>query len=53
MGAADLKEMNAGRKDPAGRGTTQAGMICGIISVALWGIFVIVQLLVVAATESL
>ena len=50
MGAADLKEMNAGRKDPAGRGTTQAGMICGIIGVALWGLLIILQLMTAAAT---
>ena len=53
MGAGDLKEMNAGRKDPAGRGTTQAGMICGMISVALWGVGIILQLLLVAVAESL
>jgi hypothetical protein len=35
MGSADLKEMDAGRMDPAGRGNTRAGKICGIISVIL------------------
>lgn len=35
MGSADLKEIDAGRMDPAGRGLTQAGQICGIISVVL------------------
>ncbi len=31
MGSSDLNEINAGRMDRAGYGTTQAGMICGII----------------------
>jgi len=35
MGSSDLREMDAGRMDPSGRGLTQAGKICGIISVAL------------------
>jgi hypothetical protein len=35
LGSADLREMREGRMDPAGRGLTQAGMICGIISVLL------------------
>jgi hypothetical protein len=35
MGNADLAEMDAGRMDPEGRGITQAGKICGIISVCL------------------
>lgn len=35
MGSADLKEMDAGRMDPSGRGLTQAGQICGIISAVL------------------
>ena len=35
MGAGDLKEMDAGTMDPSGRGTTQAGKICGIIGTIL------------------
>jgi hypothetical protein len=31
MGSSDLKEMDAGRMDPTGRGLTQAGKVCGII----------------------
>lgn len=31
MGKADLKQMDAGRMDPEGRGITQAGMIMGMI----------------------
>jgi phage FluMu protein Com len=34
MGRADMKEINAGRMDPEGRGLTQAGMIIGIIGTA-------------------
>jgi hypothetical protein len=35
MGNGDLKEMAAGRMDPAGEGMTKAGKICGIIGVAM------------------
>ena len=35
MGNSDLKEMDAGTKDPSGRGTTNAGKICGIIGTIL------------------
>ena len=35
MGSADLKEMDAGTMDPSGRGTTQAGKICGIVATVL------------------
>ena len=35
MGSNDLKEMAAGRMDPSGQGITQAGRICGIVSVVL------------------
>ena len=35
LGSGDLKEIDAGRMDPAGRGTTQAGKICGIIGTIL------------------
>jgi hypothetical protein len=35
MGSRDLKEIDAGTMDPAGRGTTQAGKICGIIGTIL------------------
>jgi len=47
MGSNDLKEMDAGRRDPAGYSLTKAGMICGIISVVLfvlwifWAVFVV------------
>ena len=49
MGKNDLREMDAGIMDPSGRGTTNAGRICGMISVilacvgfAIWLILVIV-----------
>jgi len=35
MGKNDLEEMEAGVMDPSGRGLTQAGKICGMISVIL------------------
>ena len=47
MGSNDLKEMDAGIRDPEGYSLTKAGMICGIISVVLaifsifWVIFVV------------
>jgi hypothetical protein len=36
MGSGDLKEMDAGAVDPAGRGLTQAGKILGMIHCILW-----------------
>ena len=35
MGNNDIREMDSGRMDPSGRGLTQAGKICGIVSVVL------------------
>lgn len=35
MGNGDLKEMDAGRMDPTGRGLTNTGKILGIVSVIL------------------
>jgi uncharacterized membrane protein YidH (DUF202 family) len=35
MGNNDIRQMNAGTMDSSGRGLTQAGKICGIISVIL------------------
>jgi len=42
MGANDLKEMEAGTMDPSGRGTTQAGKICGMIACILMIIGVVI-----------
>jgi hypothetical protein len=38
MGSGDLKQMQAGRMDPEGRGLTQAGKILGIVSVVFMAI---------------
>jgi hypothetical protein len=35
LGSSDLKAMDAGTMDPSGRGTTNAGKICGIIGTIL------------------
>jgi hypothetical protein len=48
MGSSDLREMNAGRMDPSGRGLTQAGQICGIISVAFAVLGVIIWIIMFA-----
>ncbi len=45
MANKDLKEMAAGTMDPTGRGTTQAGKICGIISVILGIVVFFISLL--------
>lgn len=46
----DLAQMNAGIMDPRGRGLTQAGKVCGIISViiCLAPILLLLCLLVIA-----
>ncbi len=48
MGSGDMKEIEVGTMDPAGRGTTQAGKICGMIATILMIIGVIVGILIVA-----
>src|SRR5690242_1236717 len=35
MGSSDLRDMDAGRMDPSGRGLTQAGKVCGMIGTFL------------------
>ncbi len=35
LSVTELKEMERGIMDPAGKGSTKAGMICGIVSCAL------------------
>ncbi len=49
MGNGDLREMAAGRMDPSGQGITQAGKICGMVSVilqivglAIWLLFMVI-----------
>ena len=46
MGKNDLREIDAGLMDPAGRGLTQAGKICGMISVILALVVLAIWLLV-------
>jgi len=46
MGNNDLKEIDAGRMDPTGRGLTQAGKICGMIGTILAIIALVIQLIV-------
>jgi hypothetical protein len=46
MGNGDLREMDMGRMDPSGRGLTQAGKICGIISVALAILYIVIWTLI-------
>jgi hypothetical protein len=45
MGNSDLKEMAAGRMDPSGQGLTQAGKICGMVSVILQIVGLVIWLL--------
>ena len=46
LGAGDLKQIDAGTMDPAGRGLTQAGKICGIIGTILLIISVVIVAIV-------
>lgn len=46
MGSKDIKEMDAGRMDPSGRGMTQVGRILGMVSVVLWIIAIIFYVIV-------
>jgi hypothetical protein len=48
MGSGDLKEMDAGTMDPAGRGNTNAGKICGIIGTIVMILEFVVGFLLVA-----
>lgn len=50
MGGKDLKEMDAGVMDPSGRGQTNAGKICGFVSLAVFAIGLILNFTVFAAT---
>ena len=47
MGNNDLRQMDAGAMDPSGRGLTQAGKICGMISCILVIIGIVIWLIVV------
>jgi hypothetical protein len=48
MATGDLKQMDAGMMDPAGRSNTNAGRICGIIGTCLSAVGVIIQLILLA-----
>jgi hypothetical protein len=48
MGGNDLKEMDAGTMDPAGRGNTNAGKICGMIATILMIVGLVIAILMVA-----
>ncbi len=41
MAKNDLAEMAAGQMDPAGRGMTNAGKICGIVGVCFWSAYIL------------
>ena len=45
MGNNDLREIDAGRMDPSGRGLTQAGKICGMVGVILGIIAIVINLI--------
>jgi hypothetical protein len=47
MGNGDLREIDAGRMDPSGRGLTQAGKICGMVGVILWIIYIVINIIMV------
>lgn len=46
LGSGDLKEMDAGTMDPAGRSNTNAGKICGIIATVLMAVGAVIGLIV-------
>jgi hypothetical protein len=48
MGSQDLNEMAMGQMDRSGEGMTRAGKICGMISVILGAVVLVIYLLVVA-----
>jgi RNA polymerase subunit RPABC4/transcription elongation factor Spt4 len=50
MGNHDLPEMDEGRMDPSGREMTRAGRICGIVSVGLSLLQVLVFLVAISNT---
>ena len=52
MGNKDLQEMDRGLMDPAGKGLTQAGRICGIVSVVLAILGTLVFIIVTLATAA-
>jgi hypothetical protein len=49
MGNSDLRQMAEGKIDPSGQGLTQAGKICGIVSVVLAILGLTIWILAIAA----
>ncbi len=47
MGKNDLREIDAGKMDPTGRGLTQAGKICGMVGVILAIVWIVIQLIAI------
>jgi hypothetical protein len=45
MGNNDLREIDAGRMDPTGRGLTQAGKICGMVGIVLTIVAIVMQVI--------
>ncbi len=48
MGAADLRKMSTEAMDPAGRSSTQSGMVCGIIGASLSGLMLLFMMVYIA-----
>ena len=53
MGVSDLKAMAAGQMDPSGTGMTKAGKICGMVSVGLFVVGIIVNVIFFLATGAI
>jgi hypothetical protein len=53
MGRNDLREMEAGRRDSTDYSLSKAGMICGIVSVALWALGLAWMVFVIMLTGTL
>lgn len=49
LGMSDLREMNAGRMDPSGKGLTIAGMVMGLICCAMFALGFLLMLFVIIA----
>lgn len=49
FGKSDLKEMQAGRMDPSGEGTTKVGMILGIVFTILQVISIVLNIIMMIA----
>jgi hypothetical protein len=52
MGNSDMREIDSGVMDPAGRGMTQAGKICGIIGCILNLVGIVIFLIIMLTAAS-